>query len=566
MVTGIPRKPLQARRHLLLRLQIGAQPAELLDVVLLPLAALPVRAGAGEGGIHDDQIEIAVPDLGADARGGLLADAARPQGRVAGVEERRELGRLQQFERTDLDAAVLLTTVGNGVQPRQLEGAVGPQPGERRAGDVHRRGHHIAAVEDLLHQRAMERRRVAPGAFVPRGDLLVHRREQRPGAAGEVPHAESAEAVGVRPIQVVQQRHREARQQRGRRRKRVEGGEVLPIGDEPLEDAPGEVVGVRDAERVDLGRGLAEPAQDPGAVAGQQVRQEIPRDGEDRPVVDRENLVPGRANGPVRVDDGVAHFAGGPNPGQDSGQSVVEDDGIRQDGPCHAPRLRGIVESQARGDLIGKERTQDAEFVQPPGHLLDPLLHRRGGGPHRFLRLPDEPNQVGEILHGPLEPTRPGKPRPVRVVGGEGQIGIPQGRFDLVGVLQRCRVSQRHDRFDRTRLADDAPMEPGTRFFLDGRRRFVLRLDDHRRGAGAGYQEIRPAGMAREQPGVLRPDRRVAEHSPQQRPESAVGVGFDLTDHVALRNRSLLSPALRNPGGGEESLPEFEPRIRRRAE
>ena len=36
----------------------------------------------------------------------------------------------------------------------------------------------------------------------------------------------------------------EPRQQRGRRGQRVEGGEIFAVGDEPLEDAPGQVVGV----------------------------------------------------------------------------------------------------------------------------------------------------------------------------------------------------------------------------------------------------------------------------------------------------------------------------------
>ncbi len=108
------------------------------------------------------------------------------------------------------------------------------------------------------------------------GDLLIDGGEQRAGAAGEVADAQTADRFGVRPVDALQLGDGEPRQQRGGRGQRVKGGEILAVGDEALEDAPGQVVGVLDAARVDGLGGVAQAPKDAGRVSRIQVLQDIP--------------------------------------------------------------------------------------------------------------------------------------------------------------------------------------------------------------------------------------------------------------------------------------------------
>ena len=57
-------------------------------------------------------------------------------------------------------------------------------------------------------------------------------------------------------------------QQRGGGREGVKGGQVFAVGDEPLEDAAGEVVGVFDAGCIDGLGGVPQPVQYSGGVGG----------------------------------------------------------------------------------------------------------------------------------------------------------------------------------------------------------------------------------------------------------------------------------------------------------
>ena len=90
----------------------------------------------------------------------------------------------------------------------------------------------------------MQRRRVATGALVPGGQPLVHRRQQGTGTAGKVGDAQRAYRGRVRPIRAVQLGDGQPGQQRRRGRQRVERRQVLTVGNEALEDAAGQVVGL----------------------------------------------------------------------------------------------------------------------------------------------------------------------------------------------------------------------------------------------------------------------------------------------------------------------------------
>ena len=90
----------------------------------------------------------------------------------------------------------------------------------------------------------MECGEVSPGTLVAGGHLLVDRRKECAGSTGEVADAETADGPGVGPVNPLQLGHGQPRQQGGGLGAGVEGGEVFAVCDEPLEDAPCEVVGL----------------------------------------------------------------------------------------------------------------------------------------------------------------------------------------------------------------------------------------------------------------------------------------------------------------------------------
>ena len=123
---------------------------------------------------------------------------------------------------------------------------VGPRPGKGGTGNVDGGGHDVAAVQNLLHDDGMQGFEIAAFAFVPRRDLVVYGGQQGAGAAGEVADAQAADGACTAPVHPFQLGDGETGQQGGGGRQGVEGRQVLAVGDEALEEAPGEVVGVGD--------------------------------------------------------------------------------------------------------------------------------------------------------------------------------------------------------------------------------------------------------------------------------------------------------------------------------
>ena len=158
---------------------------------------------------------------------------------------------------------------------------------------------------------------------------------------------------------------------------RVEGGEVFAVGDEPLEDAAGQVVGVFDAGRVDGLGGVAQAPQNPGRVGGIQVLEDILGDGEDGPVVDVENGGPGCQHLALRVGYIVAAGKGeGVDAGVHTGDLIVENEGIGDDGAGHAAGLEHVGHSQESGYFIRDAGTGLVYFVKELGRAVDALLQR----------------------------------------------------------------------------------------------------------------------------------------------------------------------------------------------
>ena len=161
-------------------------------------------------------------------------------------------------------------------------------------------GHDIATVEDLFHHHRMEGGEVSPGALVAGSNLLVDGGEERAGAAGKVADAEAADGIGVSPVHLVtgslQLGDGQPGEKGGRLGAGVEGGEVFAVCDKPLEDPPGQVVGVGDAGGLHLLGSVTQHGQDLAGVAGVELAEDVPGDGEDGPVVDFQDGCP-RAQG-----------------------------------------------------------------------------------------------------------------------------------------------------------------------------------------------------------------------------------------------------------------------------
>ena len=92
---------------------------------------------------------------------------------------------------------------------------------------------------------------VTAGALVAGGYLFVHGGEQGAGAAGEVSDSQLADFLGARPVDPLQLGDGEPGKQCGGSWQGVEGGQEFAVGDESLENAAGQVVGVFDAGCVD---------------------------------------------------------------------------------------------------------------------------------------------------------------------------------------------------------------------------------------------------------------------------------------------------------------------------
>ena len=145
-----------------------------------------------------------------------------------------------------------------------------------------------------------------PALSVAGGDLLVDGRQQGAGAAGEVADLQPADGLGVSPVHALHLGDGQAGQQGGGGGQGVEGGQVLAVGDQPLENAAGEVVSVVDAGAVDAGGGLAEAAQHTQGDVRWQLLQYVLADGKDGPVVDLQDGGPGIQRAVLGVGDRVA--------------------------------------------------------------------------------------------------------------------------------------------------------------------------------------------------------------------------------------------------------------------
>ena len=171
------------------------------------------------------------------------------------------------------------------------------------------------------------------------------------GAAGEISDAELADGVGVGPVHTFQLRYRQPGEQCRRSRQGIECGQVLPVGDKVLEDAAGQVVSVVDASGFDSLGGLQEVPQHGGGSVPRNLFEDVLGNGEDWPVVDLQDVGPGRKRIALRIGHfGAGHQAQGFHPLVQPGDALVEHHGVGDDRAGHAAGLGHVAHSQQPGD------------------------------------------------------------------------------------------------------------------------------------------------------------------------------------------------------------------------
>ena len=348
---------------------------------------------ARERRVHDDQVESLVGNLRDHLRRRLFPRAARPQGRVAGVEEHRLAGRLKQFKRADFDRPVGLPAILHCVDARLVVADIRLSARQRGAGDVNRGGHHVAAVEHILDHPAVQRGGIAAGALVLERDLVVDRREQRARPAGEIADPKRADRLCVGPVRNLQQRNRQPREQRSRGRARVEGRQILAVRDQALEDAAGEIVRVIDSCGVDLLRGAVQLGEDQRRFAGRQLLEDVARDREDGKVVDLENARPRRQRLALRiVDVGSADEMQRLHAVVHTCNPSVEHQRVGDNRAGHPPRLFDVIHSQQVRDAPHDSLLFLAQLVEHARRPVDAFLQRIRGAVHLALRRRNEAN------------------------------------------------------------------------------------------------------------------------------------------------------------------------------
>ena len=395
------------------------------------------------------------------------------------------------------------------------------------------------AVEHLLHHRAVKLGGVAAGPLVPGANFIVDRGEQRAGAAGEVAYAQLSDGVGVRPVDALHLGDGQPCQERGGRGQRVEGGEVLAVRDELLEDAPGQVVRVVHARRAERLRGVPQPPQDGCRFARRKLPEDVLRDGEDGPVVDLQDVVPGGEH----LALGVVHAVAA-HPGQridlrvHPGDAFVEDECVGDDGAGHAAGLRHVDHSQAAGYGGSDARPQLRNFVQQRRGPFDALFQRGGGLVYGALRNAHQTDHVGQVLDAALQPAGLRKASCVRAALGKDAVfeaGRRQGGAQVVGIADRGRVAEGDCGFDDAPVDGHLQPEAGRGLRLHGAGGHVLGLDHHGRTAGRGDDDVRAqSGMADDGLGVLGPHLPAGQHLLEQAAQGVVGVRLGLAWHIGL--------------------------------
>ena len=337
-------------------------------------------------------------------------------------------------------------------------------------------------------------------------------------------------ASRVGPVNAVHLGDRETRQQRGGGGQRVEGGEVLAVGYESLEDAPGEVVGVGDAGGVNSLGGAPERPQDTGGVAGGELFQNVFGYGEYGPVVYGEYHGPGFQGRFLRVLHAVAaHVAQRPDLIMHTGKLFVEDHRVGDDGAGHAARLDDVGHSEQVGYGAGYRGSEHRHVVEGLHRAVYAVLERVGGAVDGFLRDGHQAREFGEVVGRTVKPAGFGEAGSVSVEDGVLEAGVGHGFVHVAGEFESWRVSQRYGGLDGAASVHDFEAEPVGGLALGVGGGHELGLDDDGSAVGRGDEDVEAeGGLSDDYAGVLDAQGAGGQHEGQHRAEGVVGVLFGL--------------------------------------
>ena len=291
-------------------------------------------------------------------------------------------------------------------------------------------------------------------------------------------------------------------------RQGVEGGEVLAVGNEALEDAAGQVVGLVYAGGADRLGGLAQAAQDGGCVTGRQLRQQVLGNGENGPIVDVQDVVPGGQQRAFRVGGRVtAHQVQRLDLGVHAGDALVEDQRVGDDGAGHAAGLGHVRHAEQLRHLPRDGRPAGVYGVEELGRGVNAGLEGGGGLVHGALGDGDQAHEVGQVGDAACEPAGGREPLHAGGRGGEdavGEAGVGEGGAEVGGIADCGGIAQGNGRLDGAGVDGHGQAEAraGLRFDVGGGQ--VFGFDDDGRAAGVGDEQIGlQGGAVRDDAGML---------------------------------------------------------------
>ena len=218
-----------------------------------------------------------------------------------------------------------------------------------------------------------------------------------------------------------------------------------------------------------------------------------------------------------------------------TGDALVENQGVGDDGAGHAAGLRNVSHPQQPGNggrNVGTLRRHLLQYVCRP---VNTAFQGRRRFVHGALGHGNQANQVGQVGNPALQPTRFRETGAVFVEDTMGQPGRRQGRGRVVCRANAFGVAQGNGGFHGADFAADVKPQPlaGVGFRVVG---FVFGLDDHRGATGGGDQHVGvPPRVAGDGLGTLGADSVAGQHGPEQSGQGGVGGAFDLVgSHIGL--------------------------------
>ena len=277
--------------------------------------------------------------------------------------------------------------------------------------------------------------------------------------------------------------------------------------------------------------GFAQFGEDAAGFASGELLQDVPGDGEYGPVVDAQDVRPGCQGFRLRVGD-----AGAADQSQvfhlrvHSGDALVKDQGVGDDGAGHAPGLRHVGHPQQPGNGRGDVGTQRDHFVEDHRRPLDALLQGGRGGVHRLLRHGHQADQVGQVGNGTFQPAGFGKPAAVLIQHGVGKTGGCQRVAQVAGEPDGIGITQGDGGFDGVSLVYHPQAQTGVGVCLAGAHSFVFGFNHHRSAVRGGNQIVQlQAGASLDKLGVLGAHLTAGQHPAEQVAQLVIGAGLAMS-------------------------------------